>query len=434
MNIYINLEIEKRELLSKILLSLEAANKGHDVYLGRINPLLNNNLLKPGIVHFKSITPGFSRLQEMKNLKKNNFLFTTLDEEHGLINNNGSYKNYRYSEETFKLVDKVFTWGKFDFNNIISKFSKFKNKIIKSGNPRIDFWRNDFINFFKNNKLVPYKNYIFFSCNFEGVSHLSLSDKIKFYEDTGYFQRGLKKKDLITTHNNSIKLLKKYIKSIKNLSKKFKNRLIIVRPHPKDNSKKWKKFFLKFKNVKIIDDGFLSDWIANSNIVIHAGCTGGLESSMRNINTISYYPIKIFHGHKFADKFSKKIYNEKQLIKEIENSFIKKSKKLSFNKNEFYKRSFNFNGKRSYKIIAIEWQKLSKKIQYKKNNILIIKLLYKILNFKLKIKRIEPGNHKFRKFNKYLIKNIIQRLSSINKDFESIEIDYLNDDLIRFYK
>ena len=62
---------------------------------------------------------------------KKKFLFTTLDEEHGFINSNGSYKNYRYSEETLKLVDKVFTWGKFDFNNIISKFSKFKNKIIK---------------------------------------------------------------------------------------------------------------------------------------------------------------------------------------------------------------------------------------------------------------------------------------------------------------
>ena len=110
MNIYINLEIEKRELLSKILLSLEAANKGHDVYLGRINPLLNNNLLNPGIVNFKSITPGFSKLKKLKNLKKKNFLFTRLDEEHGFINNNGSYKNYRYSEETLKLVDKVFTW------------------------------------------------------------------------------------------------------------------------------------------------------------------------------------------------------------------------------------------------------------------------------------------------------------------------------------
>ena len=113
---------------------------------------------------------------------------------------------------------------------------------------------------------------------------------------------------------------------------------------------------------------------------------------------------------------------------------MKGSKKFSLNKSEFYKRSFNFNGKKSYKIIAIEWKKLSKKIEYKKNNILIIKFLYKILNFKLKIKRIEPGNHKFRKFNKYLIKNIIQRLNSINKDFEGIQIDYLNDDLIRFHK
>ena len=48
--------------------------------------------------------------------------------------------------------------------------------------------------------------------------------------------------------------------------------------------------------------------------------------SIRNINITLHYPIKVFHGHKFADKFSKKIYQEKQLIKEIENSFMKGSK------------------------------------------------------------------------------------------------------------
>ena len=36
MNIYITLEIKKRELQSKLLLSLEAANRGHEVYLGRM--------------------------------------------------------------------------------------------------------------------------------------------------------------------------------------------------------------------------------------------------------------------------------------------------------------------------------------------------------------------------------------------------------------
>ena len=67
-----------KETLSKILLSLEAANKGHDVYLGRINPLLNNNLLNPKIVHFKSITPGFQDTRNEK-FEKKKFLFTTLD-------------------------------------------------------------------------------------------------------------------------------------------------------------------------------------------------------------------------------------------------------------------------------------------------------------------------------------------------------------------
>ena len=93
MNIYILLEIQKRELYSKILLSLEAAEKGNTVYLGKLTPFLKKDLFKPGIVHFKSITPGIDRVSEMKYLKKKNFLLTSLDEEHGIINNNKDYIN-----------------------------------------------------------------------------------------------------------------------------------------------------------------------------------------------------------------------------------------------------------------------------------------------------------------------------------------------------
>ena len=41
------------------------------------------------------------------------------------INNNNSYKNYRYSDETLKLVDKVFTWGYFDYKNILGNLSDY---------------------------------------------------------------------------------------------------------------------------------------------------------------------------------------------------------------------------------------------------------------------------------------------------------------------
>ena len=40
MNVYLNLEIEKRELPGKILLALDSALKGNEVYIGRLMPYL----------------------------------------------------------------------------------------------------------------------------------------------------------------------------------------------------------------------------------------------------------------------------------------------------------------------------------------------------------------------------------------------------------
>ena len=73
MNIYIIFELKQRELLSKLLLSLEAASRGNDVFIGRINSFLMRNFFQPGIVHMKSITPGQSRINELTYLKKKKF-------------------------------------------------------------------------------------------------------------------------------------------------------------------------------------------------------------------------------------------------------------------------------------------------------------------------------------------------------------------------
>ena len=38
------------------------------------------------------------------------------------------------------------------------------------------------------------------------------------------------------------------------ISRKFKNELIIVRPHPTENIRLWEKKFHKYKNIKVIYD------------------------------------------------------------------------------------------------------------------------------------------------------------------------------------
>ena len=43
-------------------------------------------------------------------------------------------------EKTIELSEKIFTWGRFDYQNLIKEYSKFK-KIFKYRNPRADFER-----------------------------------------------------------------------------------------------------------------------------------------------------------------------------------------------------------------------------------------------------------------------------------------------------
>ena len=89
--------------------------------------------------------------------------FSSLDEEVGGVSiNSKEYVNIRYGIKTFNLVDIIFTWGKFDYLNLIKIYKRFKKKIVNSGNPRVDLWRQDFQKFYGIRK----KKFILISSNY----------------------------------------------------------------------------------------------------------------------------------------------------------------------------------------------------------------------------------------------------------------------------
>ena len=185
MNIYILMEIKSRELLSKLLLAFETAKKNNHVFIGRLQSYLDRNFFKPGIVHMKSITPGSERMDQLRRFKSKDFLVTSLDEENGFIDTDLNFINYRFSNNSISLTSKIFSYGNYDYISLKKKYPKFKNKFIKSGNPRIDFWRDDFKNFYKKISYIPYDNYILFSSNFEIFSHNSLKKNVNYYKKSG---------------------------------------------------------------------------------------------------------------------------------------------------------------------------------------------------------------------------------------------------------
>ena len=75
MNLYLPLEIFNREFNSKLLIAMESASRGMNVYVGRLKPYLMRGFFTPGIILDKSITPSPQRLKEMEYCKKKFYLY-----------------------------------------------------------------------------------------------------------------------------------------------------------------------------------------------------------------------------------------------------------------------------------------------------------------------------------------------------------------------
>ena len=430
MNLYLHIEILNREFHSKLLIAMESASRGMNVYLGRLKPYLMRDFFVPGIILDKSITPSPQRLKEMEFLKKKYFIYTSLDEEVGLLNSDDRYLKERYSNQSLKLVDKVFCWGKWDYNNLAKKFDKYKKKFILSGNPRIDFWRKDFVFFYKKRKL-EYNNYILFSLNFSYlVSKLEFNKFLKFLVEAKYEDRGLTIDIIKKTQKDSYKMYKKFSKLIIALAKRT-NLRIVVRPHPTDSLNNYN-FLKKYNNVSVINNGPISEWIHYAKIVVHSGCTGGLESSIRGIPTVSYNPFNSSHGHKFADLFSKKTNNINECIEIIQKLTRNELKYRKTDLKKIKLRAHNLYSKKpGYKKIVDEFIKFQKiKKIMKKNNNFILKFKFKMRDYRSKILNYKHGNIKFSTFEKDETLKVFEILKELSPKYNNLSIDFIKKDII----
>lgn len=433
MNLYLPIEILQREFQSKLLIGMECASKGMNVYMGRLVPYLTRNFFVPGVVLQKSITPSPERLEELNYYKNKKFIITSLDEEVGLVNIGDNYIKRRYANETLNLTDKVFTWGKFDYLNLVKNFKNHKKKFFLSGNPRLDLWKKKF-NFFYDKKNLKYENYIFFSLNFSFLFSKSKFNKfLKFLKKSNYVKRGFSIEHAIKLREDSFRMYKKFLKLIIALSSQTK-KIIIVRPHPADPLENYD-VLKKYKNVKIINEGNISEWIYHSEIVVHSGCTGGLEASIRGKPTISYLPFESAHGEPFTDKFSMKVKKKNECIKLIK-ELIKKKKIRKPNMKLFNFRAFNFlSNKPSYEIISDEILKLikSKKLYYK-NNDLFLKLKFQLRDFRSNLLKNKYGNIKFSIFDQNETIKIFGMFKELNPNYRNLNIDFIKKDILEIKK
>ena len=368
MYIYIHVENYAREFDSKLLLSLLAVKKDTKVLLGNVNKLVQKKNIPFGIFHNKDVTASKELIKIFKNAKKNGLIITSQDEEIGLEGKTpDDFMEKRYSQKTLSIVDKIFTFGEYDTNFLLKQYPKFKSKIVNTGSPRFDFYK-PFLLKKKKNK----KKFILISSNFGTVlerkrfwDRIDIERKAYFKE----FNGSNEEERLYGEFSHTIFKIYKMIKLVRHLTNKYKKENFIFRPHPIESIKGWKILFGDIKNLQIVREGSLVDWINDSKVLIQSGCFSAIEASLVGKNIISFQPA---FNEKFDKYFPSSLGFYCKNISEVDKKLsfcLQEKEKLKFfrnrNLNKVKKRlNFSQNKKSCFEIIE-NWNNL---LKYSKSN------------------------------------------------------------------
>jgi surface carbohydrate biosynthesis protein len=306
--------------------------------LGNITGLESKVNLPSGIFHYTSCVPQKSVIDLFKRLKSKNFFISCQDEEGGVEEIKEFFTKppkgnfyYRFGQKSLKLVDAIFSWSNFDYENLILRFSKYKKKIFNTGNPRVDMWSKNLTNFYndKNNS----KKFILINSSLIGpTSNKTMLENLEIMKKSFYDNSTFKfERDKIYYFDEFIaytKFLKVFHNSIIKLAKTFKKQKFIFRPHPTESLELWKFFFRDYKNILVTKEHSSTYWMHKSKILIHCGCYTSIEASNLGLDIITYVPREL---KKYAKPFpaSLGLYctSEKNLAKLINNILNSKSKK-----------------------------------------------------------------------------------------------------------
>ena len=434
MNVYIKIEIKDREFISRTLIAAYLAEKGHDVYVGDdefIGRYLENKILNPGFVLEKSLSPVKRKIRRLSVLKKNNFKIANLDEEGGL--NDPDYKYWsseRYSNQTLKIADISFCWGRYDYEMNKKLFPKSKTKFYISGNPRFDLHKT---NKNKNKKLK--KKIIIIPSTFTLTAYKRLVEEFDIYsklrkpnlERQKDWFNGARKRSMETFD---------LLDLIYEIKKKFKNLLIEIWVHPKENIDLWRKLIPEDKFIKYTKTKDFNLTSSDNSLFIFTGSTLGMDVVLNNRSLIYYNPSNIFKGSTIPIKMSKKVKNTKLLLNIIKNFFNGKKFKQSFKIQNYIhnsKKNVIASSIIANKIHEFDSKDISVKNTFLNNNLnhLYAKNYLRLIRQKINYKIY---NDKFAPFSKSEIKNVHKTLIDFNKEFNKIKIELIGPKLIRLNK
>ena len=300
MNIYIPIEVKTREIESRTLLALAAAERGHVVVLGGKEDTLGlaqSGLLKPGILHLKTLQPSSTTVANLRGFLSRGHVVTSQDEESGMDRDYEVFARTRYSAETCSLASRIACWGPYDARTLRDLYGRGNHlSVVETGSPRVDFWRPEFSGYYARQQKAlreRFGSYVLVSSNFGAVLNVRrFWNLVKRLRDNKQLVNEESEYALYREAGYVMCVLAEFVRMIRELAAATPGRQVVVRPHPVEAADAWRVLIGDCPGVVVTREGTLGAWIRGANVLIHNGCTSGLEAAVCGVPRIAYAPVE----------------------------------------------------------------------------------------------------------------------------------------------
>lgn len=293
--IYLLIEEVNREMLSRLLIGRAATALGHPVVIGQQWWMAARfEALPPGVVLFK----GNNRIQAlfMQQARKAGHLTASIDEE-SFVSSNVTEIQAQYHAIAEAHCDLFLTQGAFQHRAVTARFPGASERIITTGNPRADLLRDP-----RFRPLDPVVEryraeigpYILINTNFTTINP-KLGDVYSYYQTC--LRVGVLDDPRVPPYQRFMtwcrwerENLRAMIKLIHHLRDSGEGRPIVLRPHPSERAEIWVEQMAALPGVDIQITGDHLAWIDKADILVHSGCSTGLEAYLLGRAAISLTP------------------------------------------------------------------------------------------------------------------------------------------------
>jgi surface carbohydrate biosynthesis protein len=298
MLLLIPVENQVRELDPKLLLACIAAREGFSSVIGSRRELEFRIDSYPRSIYLsKSMTRR--SLIFFKIARKFGHDIVTWDEEALVHLPPETYFSRRLHPEAIKLVSHLFAWGQ-DNVELWRQYEHLPpdTPIHCTGNPRNDMLRPEMHSFYEKEVQAlrhQYGDFILVNTNFNHVNafgpDMNLFQPVTKPGEPAKFGRaasGMSRDYAQGLWDHKHAVFKSFQQLLPKLDRALPDLTIVIRPHPTEGHAVYQDIAARCSRVHVTNEGNVVPWILASRVVLHNGCTTGVEAFVMGVPAISY--------------------------------------------------------------------------------------------------------------------------------------------------